>query len=181
MTKVITVKKKSRKKVRLSGVQISATEDLRLLDVLGALGDEITLDMFSSKYITRSPTRSRKQHYSRMQLLKNLGLFTKVRSSSVSGRIHLVKGQSANPVYVRTALGNVVFQIVTLLEKVLTQSWRWKGLDAFNGMRNMTPQDRENIRTNLMSNPEVQEIVRILDSTSHLIHEEEKKGGETGK
>lgn len=175
------VKRKQKKKYDKTP---SWLDPSRAESYLAVLSDEKTRRMLEKGIFVKPKDfgLTRKQYYSRLTWLKELGLMERTYKQ-LDGRFNLV--------YARTTLGEVMNNMVIIAEELARNAWRFKSYDSVNRAVNsdrksrMTSEERQSLRDTLFADPKLRRVMNLVNEASHLNHDNnknetnfDKKGGE---
>jgi predicted transcriptional regulator len=122
--------------------------------IINAISDVQSLDLFkaiaqanaNSDILTKKIKLTRKQYYSRMSRMMNVGLIKR-----------------KNGKYFLTSLGIVTYHAQTMIENALTDYWKLKAIDSLDSSTTMgLPQDeRDKILNTLIDNHKIRQILLV--------------------
>jgi hypothetical protein len=122
--------------------------------IINAISDVQSLDLFkaiaqanaNSDILTKKIKLTRKQYYSRMSRMMNVGLIKR-----------------KNGKYFLTSLGIVTYHAKTMIENALTDYWKLKAIDSLDSSTTMgLPQDeRDKILNTLIDNHKIRQILLV--------------------
>jgi DNA-binding HxlR family transcriptional regulator len=125
---------------------------IELEKVIDSLGDRKSLSIF--KYVAQEPSDtstlrrqlglSRKQYYTRLSEMVEVGLIRKYHSN-----------------YTLTSFGKMVYDALGIIELGLTNFWKLKALDSleFTRTTKVPHEERERILESLIDNMKIKEIL----------------------
>ena len=122
-----------------------------IADVLKAISDEISLELFRIVTLTKpnteiliSKTRlTRKQYYSRMSTLIKVGLIKKI-----------------NGKYTLTAFGKLIYyNALTIMENATNSYWKLKAIDSLEMSNDFPAEERKNMINCLVDNEQIKLIL----------------------
>lgn len=125
---------------------------IELEKVIDSLGDRKSLSIF--KYVAQEPSDtstlrrqldlSRKQYYTRLSEMVEVGLIRKYHSN-----------------YTLTSFGKMVYDALGIIELGLTNFWKLKALDSleFSRTTKVPHEERERILESLIDNMKIKEIL----------------------
>lgn len=174
------IKRRTRTKYSKYPLNLDPTKAEAYLDILS---DSTTKRMLQSNsfYKPKDFGLSRKQYYTRLSWLTELGLVKKVHKD-LGGEFELV--------YAKTTFGETISDIVSIVDELAKNSWRFKSYDSVSTANDkdkskmrLTSEERDSLRNTLFSNPKLRRILDLVSEASHLNHEQnetnfDRKGGE---
>jgi hypothetical protein len=122
-----------------------------IADVLKAISDEISLELFRIVTLTKPNTEvlisktklTRKQYYSRMSILMKAGLIKRI-----------------NGKYTLTAFGKLIYyKALTIMENAISSYWELKAIDSLEMSNDVPAEERKNIINNLVDNEQIKVIL----------------------
>lgn len=122
-----------------------------IADVLKAISDEISLELFRIVTLTKPNTEvlisktklTRKQYYSRMSILMKAGLIKRI-----------------NGKYALTAFGKLIYyKALTIMENAISSYWELKAIDSLEMSNDVPAEERKNIINNLVDNEQIKVIL----------------------
>jgi hypothetical protein len=141
-----------------------------IADVLKAISDEISLELFRIVTFTKPNTEiiisktklTRKQYYSRMSTLIKVGLIKKI-----------------NGKYTLTAFGKVIYyKALITMENATSSYWELKAIDSLEMSNDFPAEERKNVINSLVDNQEIKVILlsdNEFDSKSLLSAREQQQ------
>jgi hypothetical protein len=120
---------------------------VRVSDVLKAISDEISLDLFRIVILTKPNTEilisktklTRKQYYSRMSTLMKVGLINRI-----------------NGKYILTAFGKLIYyKALIIMENATSSYWELKAIDSLEMSNDLPAEERKNMINSLVDNEEI--------------------------
>jgi hypothetical protein len=120
---------------------------VRVSDVLKAISDEISLDLFRIVILTKPNTEilisktklTRKQYYSRMSTLMRVGLINRI-----------------NGKYILTAFGKLIYyKALIIMENATSSYWELKAIDSLEMSNDLPAEERKNMINSLVDNEEI--------------------------
>ena len=120
---------------------------VRVSDVLKAISDEISLDLFRIVILTKPNTEilisktklTRKQYYSRMSTLMKVGLINRI-----------------NGKYILTAFGKLIYyKALIIMENATSSYWELKAIDSLEMSNDLPAEERKNVINSLVDNEEI--------------------------
>jgi hypothetical protein len=176
---MIPAVKRKKKKYDKRGIGFDPSKAESYLDVLS---DSRTKQMLQSNVFQKAKDfgMSRKQYYTRLSWLTDLGLMKKMHKD-LGGHFELV--------YARTTFGETINNIVAIVDELARNSWRFKSYDSVSvavdkdGKTNLTTDERQSLKETLFSDPRLKRIMALVNEASHLNHVQNEtnlnsKGGE---
>ena len=121
-----------------------------VIDVLKAISDEKSLELFRMVAHTKlysdiliSKTRlTRKQYYSRMYRLMNVGLIKREEGE-----------------YTLTAFGRIIYHIsLAAIENAVNNYWKLKAIESLRKSKDLPAEERKKIIDRFIDNPEIKDI-----------------------
>jgi hypothetical protein len=120
-------------------------------DVIGAISDKHSLDLFKMVALTNADTEtftgkiklSRKQYYSRMSCMTKAGIIKR-----------------KNGTYSLTSLGKILYEAEVMIEGALEDFWKLKAIDSLeDSHRELPEEERNKILDALIGNGQIKEII----------------------
>ena len=120
---------------------------ISVADVLKAISDEISLELFRIVTLTKPNTAipisktklTRKQYYSRMSTLMKVGLINRI-----------------NGKYILTAFGKLIYyKALIIMENATSSYWELKAIDSLEMSNDLPAEERKNMINSLVDNEEI--------------------------
>lgn len=182
---IMTTERRRSRSKRKYGKSLQTIDPSHEHDYLVALSDSKTRDiLLRQEFRTNSDFNlTRKQYYTRLATLRSLGLVKK---------IPVLIGGSHLAVYRRTEMGGIMVKLLTMMQELAENSWRFTSLDSLNTAmttqrnerRRLSKDEQKELYANLLGTPRLRRIVRLLDGIVEPDHSDvktEDKGGESEK
>ena len=141
-----------------------------IADVLKAISDEISLELFRIVTLTKPNTEipisktklTRKQYYSRMSELMKAGLIKRT-----------------NGKYTLTAFGKLIYyNALKIMENATSSYWELKAIDSLEMSNDLPAEERKNMINSLVDNEEIKVILlsdNEFDSESRVSAREQQQ------
>lgn len=170
-----------RKYTKKKSVDIAVTRDTsRSEPFLAALSDPKSRRMLQKDVFLKAKDlgMSRKQFYTRLMELKELGLVKKGYVSTETIPLRYM--------YSKTTLGDTINKLLFIVDELARNAWRFKSLDSVNlavdedkylsRTKGLTSHEHSELHATLFGEAGLKRILEMIDEASHLIAQ--NQGGE---